>query len=614
MSGHPVTDDSVFRIEVSLSSRKSSAIVMRTHARLYTLERAQEQATPTSNAQWRSVAYGAPCIQLMRETTEHNSPFHIKVVIAEVESGISLWEAELSESCGYNAMQTNFHTFSSEGKTFAIQFANESEGQRMLESIHDLFLQKQKAETVAFEKKPDQAIFKKPKSFRRLNKKDISTPCNFKHVSGITVQRTQVCEDELRGTIQRKMRSMSLSSLVTRRPKYSESDNDLTSVSPAVRREEKSSKSLLNRFGSLRAIKKRGVEDDHRELSRDDKRMSLPSHYRKQARPSLNTSTFSPTTKGSGPNQSLSHSSGDLASMPVKSSSHHPSGSNLERRHTIVVDHQSPGRVPYNYVPYSKAGGQSGNSPRHTVPRQYSSDVQLNRAHPSAAPPHTSEVGMAPIPSGSVPPPAQLTKSRDLHYQVPQAKMNPRPTYQSPLPNSYQVPTKKYQAPMTRDGTYYQVPQSQPEAANRAIPYAVVGVGSIPGSMSGRPREVVQHNAYDVLSSHNQLPPQQYQLTKSMSPVFKPPEDISPSHTKSQVAPPPAQPRGQHAFVVENQAPYNALSAAKTRNSLASQSSTSVSTQDHLTEVMDVMDKALEQFDSLLQNPQEQKQIIQTAL
>ena len=60
----------------------------------------------------------------------------------------------------------------------------------MLESLQDLFLQKQKAETVSFDKKPekkpddDDALFKKPKSIRRLTKKEISAPCNFKHVSG----------------------------------------------------------------------------------------------------------------------------------------------------------------------------------------------------------------------------------------------------------------------------------------------------------------------------------------------------------------------------------------------------------------------------------------------
>ncbi len=115
----------------------------------------------------------------------------------------------------------------------------------MLESLQAQLLQKEKAETVSFEKKPEELVFKKPKTFpRRLSKKEISAPCNFKHVSGtsaaatgssgkaahqttpslsispgITLQRTQTCEEELRGTIQRKMRSMSLSSLTQRKVK-----------------------------------------------------------------------------------------------------------------------------------------------------------------------------------------------------------------------------------------------------------------------------------------------------------------------------------------------------------------------------------------------------------
>lgn len=158
VSARPLSYDAVFRIEVSLSSRKSSAIVMRTTARLYTLEgtpsmmggtgsrlhsgvsqpycpicqafhplplptawghnnASQTQPTTvsrtcgfcganvadscshthpntpshphplTADVEWKSVAYGAPCIQLMKETTDHNSPFNIKIVIAEVESG-----------------------------------------------------------------------------------------------------------------------------------------------------------------------------------------------------------------------------------------------------------------------------------------------------------------------------------------------------------------------------------------------------------------------------------------------------------------------------------------------------------------------------------------------
>ena len=44
--GRPLTNEAVFRIEVSLSSRKSSAIVMKTNARLYSLETPQDQSSP----------------------------------------------------------------------------------------------------------------------------------------------------------------------------------------------------------------------------------------------------------------------------------------------------------------------------------------------------------------------------------------------------------------------------------------------------------------------------------------------------------------------------------------------------------------------------------------
>ncbi len=64
---------------------------------------------------------------------------------------------------------------------------------------------------------------------------------------GITIGRTQTCEDELRGTIRRKMRSMSLSSLVNRGGKGQE---DAGESSPGQK------KSFRNKFGSV--SKKRG--------------------------------------------------------------------------------------------------------------------------------------------------------------------------------------------------------------------------------------------------------------------------------------------------------------------------------------------------------------------
>ena len=287
--------DAVFRIEVSLSSQTTSAVVMRTTARLYNLEGVQSSKPSigeaslsislspceilplplplslcwahvcvSGDAEWKSVAYGAPCIQLIRHGNGGpNSMFTIRVVVAEVESGlcvymherererdqskcltsplevqsvgtvlcvhvcvlitagISLWEGVVGSSSQYRAMQSNFHTFSSADCTYALQFVrcnstpysqpqslsllslpsptpppplslslSELEAERMLESMQDLLSQQQNLMVgVASQTSLESLVFKKPSSRppRRLSKKDISSPCNFKHVSGVLI-------------------------------------------------------------------------------------------------------------------------------------------------------------------------------------------------------------------------------------------------------------------------------------------------------------------------------------------------------------------------------------------------------------------------------------------
>ena len=108
--------------------------------------------------------------------------------------------------------------------------------------------------------------------------------------TGITLQRTQTCEDELRGTIQRKMRSMSLSSLSRRKMRQRQVEEAKMAatngpvvalsgnsgglearefkgldVSPMIARKTAGkdspkigrSNSILHKFGSLRLTKKK---------------------------------------------------------------------------------------------------------------------------------------------------------------------------------------------------------------------------------------------------------------------------------------------------------------------------------------------------------------------
>ena len=60
----------------------------------------------------------------------------------------------------------------------------------MLESMQDLLSQQQNLMVgVASQTSLESVVFKKPSSRppRRLSKKDISSPCNFKHVSGVLI-------------------------------------------------------------------------------------------------------------------------------------------------------------------------------------------------------------------------------------------------------------------------------------------------------------------------------------------------------------------------------------------------------------------------------------------
>ena len=175
-----VTEDVVYRIEVSLSSRKSSVVVMRTMAKLYSLH------NNGGDAEWKMLAYGVPCILLQRVTTEHNSPFAVKVVTAEYETGTIQWEGEVNHDSQYQAMQTNFHAFAVNKQTFALQFVSLPEASRMLVSVRDFIRQKEETDIVSFNQSNQGKSKSKPK--RKTSKKNISTPSNFKHVTKVSNQ------------------------------------------------------------------------------------------------------------------------------------------------------------------------------------------------------------------------------------------------------------------------------------------------------------------------------------------------------------------------------------------------------------------------------------------
>ena len=234
-----ISEKDIYRIQVSLASMKTTVRVVPTYARVFVLEERFEVPHPgqqfgpeqplhvTHRHEWKLVCTGIPCVLTDRQAPHPTSPFAVKVAVAEAESGLAIWDCIVEPSSDYRATQSNFHTFRSVTHSMhGVQFVGEAQAQAMFEFITELlssdlhlsrhvgalwYLEGESAEKDKEDKKPEV----KRRSLS-VSKKDISKPCNFVHLAGITSKRTETCEKELTGTMRRmKERSMSLNNLLS---------------------------------------------------------------------------------------------------------------------------------------------------------------------------------------------------------------------------------------------------------------------------------------------------------------------------------------------------------------------------------------------------------------
>ena len=232
-----LTTASIMRIEVGLSSRKSSVVVFNTISRLVAV----------GGGEWESIAVGAPCILLVKETTAPDSPFQVRLAVVDVKSGISLWEEELDSSAGYTELRPGFHTFTFGRQCLALQFADAAEAASLMDSLNQYIAQKVNVDAMLEEKrkKKEEKRKSKKKDQRRVSKLDISLPCEFRHLSGLTAGNSEESQQELEGTAMRRQRSASMSAISQKKAKqrgripsemtdgelYSKSDKSVASKS-----------------------------------------------------------------------------------------------------------------------------------------------------------------------------------------------------------------------------------------------------------------------------------------------------------------------------------------------------------------------------------------------
>lgn len=279
-----LTKETIARIEVSLSSRKTSVVVSNTSSRLIALE----------EGEWRSVAYGAPCILLLRRSLAPDSTFDVHLVIADLESGISVWEEELKPGINYSELQPGFHTFSLHDQMLALQFANPSEASSLFDSLQQYLAQKKHVDNLLDEKASKSVkkangkkTTKQAKKEKQLSKFEISTPCEFRHISGITAGHTEKCQNELENAITRQKRSSSMSAISQKRAKEHRSrsvdiDGYQDENQPDIKDSRSSSRNRNKfKFNSFRLTRRKKVVLE--QCSSDDMALSDHNSHKKNS-------------------------------------------------------------------------------------------------------------------------------------------------------------------------------------------------------------------------------------------------------------------------------------------------------------------------------------------
>ena len=206
MASWMVTDDALFRIKVTLSSRKTAVEAFHDFAHAYSLE----------GTEWQSIGSGVPCIIRMLESPDGNCRYDMKYVLADVHSGLSVWEEPITADANYYAYQGTFHTFKGKsGKRFGIQLSDEKVAVDILERMYDLSLEMAKqgtgegATSAEVKNEASKASKNRIRRINTLSKKDISLPCNFVHISGVSKEKTTDNGEHLSNILERKMKSLS---------------------------------------------------------------------------------------------------------------------------------------------------------------------------------------------------------------------------------------------------------------------------------------------------------------------------------------------------------------------------------------------------------------------
>lgn len=177
-----VTDDDVSRIETFFRGHKTQLWVCRTLANLYV-----EGGAGASHGSWELKYTGVPVLLLDQGETRSRNKRLLQLILAEKGTGFALWRDVVDNLTSYRAQEPQFHTLylsSDHRRRIGFSFNDARAACEFHSHIERLTADPANISLSGPGKKKNKPK-EKPNKYKAPKKTDISSPCNFQHVTTV---------------------------------------------------------------------------------------------------------------------------------------------------------------------------------------------------------------------------------------------------------------------------------------------------------------------------------------------------------------------------------------------------------------------------------------------
>lgn len=180
-----MTDEDVSRIETFFRGHKTQLWVCRTMANLYS-----EGGAGTTHGQWELKYTGVPLLLLDQGDTRSRDKRRLQLILAEKGTGFALWRDVVDNLTSYRAQEPQFHTLylsSDHRRRMGLSYNDARPATEFLGHIERLTSDPSNISLSGPSKKKNNKAKEKVTKYKAPKKTDISTPCNFQHVTSVDV-------------------------------------------------------------------------------------------------------------------------------------------------------------------------------------------------------------------------------------------------------------------------------------------------------------------------------------------------------------------------------------------------------------------------------------------